>query len=218
MSETNRAPSAAAAAQQFMDLSQEYLQAVPIMDYYTYSAHPDSNDHRWFVRVMSLATTLHRKFTTSGENTYLPGLMQRIYEEHKDSLPARDRKRFRTIPQKLSAKLNNLYAASSQYSRDGSELRDTADAVDLILNGRLVHADYEKWDEANEEMWQVACMSLIQGEGRIRSYVKIVRSLLIELHMNGVLPDLQFVNSIREDKIVGGQLIDGKHPPAQTDN
>lgn len=84
----NKGPSAASAAQMFLDLSQEYLEVVPDRrGAYSYAFGARTSEQRAALRDAILAVVLQRKFVTPRENTYLPGLLRRIYEEHKNEIP-----------------------------------------------------------------------------------------------------------------------------------
>lgn len=200
-SKVNKAPTAAAAAQQFMDLSQEYLELVPVLRRQTWPVG-DSAKARTTKRVAALAIAMQRKFVTRGENTYIPGLLTRITTEHKSEIPGPLLKKVRGFCAALSPALQELHdVAGERMSEDGA-VAPLAELAPLIRYGRLLHSDYEKWLEAGEMPWMGASTSVLLAQSKFRRYLWMARLCLEELHEAGVLPNLDFVatEDIRQDR------------------
>lgn len=200
-SKVNKAPSAAAAAQQFMDLSQEYLELVPVLRRQTWPIG-DSAKARTTKRVAALAIAMQRKFVTRGENTYIPGLLTRITTEHKADIPRDLLGEIKDFSAALSPALQELHdVAGQRMSPDGS-VSPLAELAPMIRYGRLLHSDYEKWLEAGEAPWLGMSTSVLLAQSKFRKYLRMTRLGLEELHDAGVLPDLDFVatEDIHQDR------------------
>lgn len=195
-----QAPSAAAAAQQFMDLSQEYLQIVPKLHKQTVP-FGDTVSSRTTRRVAALAVVMQRKFVTPGENTYIPGLIDRIYREQRDLMAPELRRKVRHFQAELPGALKELHEARVSYVRERGPARSTSDLPPLILNGRLLHSDYPKWDEGGPNPWFAASSSFLQAQSKFRRYLQMARWCLIDLHEAGALPGLEFSENFGEDTL-----------------
>lgn len=178
----NRAPSAAAAAQMFMDLSRDYLELVP--DRRTskvFVSRPRTPDNRAVVREGTLALMMQRKFVTEGENVYISGLLERIYQEHKDELPKPLRPKLRGFRAELKPALDEIASAGIRLVSPDNTERSDQEQAELVLNGRLLHSDYPKWESAGEFAYAGLTGTFLIMQGKFRQYLKMTRLCLAEL-------------------------------------
>lgn len=196
----DKAPGSAEAAQQFMDLSQEYLEIVPKL---SAQAIPFGQNlrSRTTKRVAALAVVMQRKFVEPGENTYMPGLLDRLLDEHKGKLSPELRKKFNGLKHELSVALKELHEAEAVYGRDAVSIKSTAELVPQILYGHLVHSDYSKWKESGANPWFAASMSFLSAQDKFRKYIWMMRSCLFELSDLGILEGLKFESDVHEDSL-----------------
>ena len=193
-----RAPTSIAAAQQFMDLSQEYLELVPQL---VEQAIPFGQNvrSRTTKRVAALAVVMQRKFVERGENTYIPGLLHRILAEHKENIPTDLKKRVKYFSHELTAALKDLHEANGLYGPNSESLKSTADLVPQILYGRLVHSDYDKWKDGGSNPWFSASASFLFAQDSFRQYIRMTRLCLIDLCEHGILKGLRYEADVHED-------------------
>lgn len=204
-----KAPGAIEAAQQFMDLSQEYLELVPRLPA---QAVPFGRSlrSRTTKRVAALAVVMQRKFVERGENTYMPGLLDRVLAEHRERLSPELRKKISGFQHELAKALKELHEARAIYGHDHESTKSTAELVPQILYGRLVHSDYDKWSEGDSDPWFAASLSFLSAQDKFRKYIWMVRYCLIELSEREILAGLRYENDVHEDSLSpDGEVLDG---------
>lgn len=197
----DKVPNALTGAQQFLDLSQEYLELVPRL---SRQSLPIGNSigSRTTKRVAALAVVMQRKFVQNGENTYLPGLLDNILREHKRDINKNLKKKLRRFQDELSHAIKGLHEAGTVYESAESQLKkSTALIVPEILYGRLVHSDYKKWKAGGSHPWFVASSSFLVAQDSFRQYIEQMRGCLIELSDLGILRGLQYEVEVTEDRL-----------------
>ncbi|GAA2031616.1 hypothetical protein GCM10009720_09840 [Yaniella flava] len=196
--ESAKAPTAIAAAQQFLDLSQEYLELVPKLKS---QALPIGNSarSRTTKRVAALAVVMQRKFVTRRENTYMPGILERILAEHKDELSPETRKNITAFKHELSGAVKQLHEANAIINDGTNKSASTAVVVPQITYGRLLHADYQKWQDGGPNPWFTAALSFLVSQDRFRDYIEKMRSCLMDLTEQNILESLAYEFNIEED-------------------
>lgn len=201
-------------AQIFMNLSQEYLEIVPFFD--SRMGMGDSPELRVMKRNITLATALFRKFITSGENTYIPGIMQDISKRlgvlaKKTTPPSTEiiqlKKTIAANQKLMKNELSGIYSIFDL--TDGSVQKDDeVIAVDKLINGHLLHADREKFSLSGSQ-WLHASFSLMMVQHRMSRSLEMYRNFFAAFHEVGVLPSLKYDSEINRDHInEQGELLE----------
>lgn len=117
----------------------------------------------------------------------MPGLLRRIYEEHKNEIPEGQRRRFREFQHALPPALEEIAAVGMRLVDTAGNERPDHEQVDLVMNGRLLHADYSKWERAGSHAFSGLAGPLLVQQRRMRAYLHTTRYCLQDLHEWGVL-------------------------------
>lgn len=195
-----RPPTVDDAVQQFMSLSQEFLELVPRLQTYTTGlsarASPPVSHVRTTRRVLVLALSLGRKFMTPGEATYLPGLLERVYTERKERIPFALRRPVRTTVQQVSAALRDLYSTGPDVSHADGTTTTAAQAWEQVAYGHVLHPDHEKWSAGNALAWWATSANGAFAVTRLRILIVLTRSLIEQLDEEGVFDGLGYLENL----------------------
>lgn len=124
---------------------------------------------------------MQRKFVTKGENVYILGLLDRVYREHKDDLPRPLRLKLREFQAELVPALQEIASTGIRLVSPDNWERDDHEQAELVLNGRLLHSDYPKWESAGAFAYSGLTGAFLSMQGKLRRYLKMTRLCLIEL-------------------------------------
>lgn len=202
-------------AQIFLDLSQEYLELVPVLDSQLLKlSFSDSESKRFIKRILVVHASLIRKFITRGEVTYVGALYSKILNELKgDMSPGARRILNSALHQELTSELHrNLFTIEGVelVGREG-EVLNHSEGLYNLLYGRLLHADYKKWANIEGKSWGGAYLQAVLSLRGARTLLMEVRSDLIMLSQEGVLQGLEYDASIWVDHYTGrGEFIESR--------
>lgn len=166
----------------FMDLSTDYLELVPSSGSVHLWMTARTETQRAELREALFAFMLWRKFVTKGEPVYIPGVVERVLREYKDSIPPPKRREMRRWMHEVSAMIKDGIADDGgiiSYS-DGRRVR-LQEHADLILNGRLLHADCPKWRDAGGRPYFAAITALLTARVQMRHTLLQAQGGLLDL-------------------------------------
>lgn len=198
-----RPPSVDDAARQFLHLSREYLELVPILKGGSVRLDgrlPAGREGRTARRVLVLSMALGRKFLTSGEPVYPPGLLRRVTDERSDRLPRELRKKVTGVEQELAAIIRQIHQTGIRIESADGRGAGSGDYWDRALNGHTLHADYGKWAQHGPDSWGFTALHGAFIANRIRRLVAQTRWFVTDLGERGVL-DLGDVDTTPGDEI-----------------
>ncbi|KQR06795.1 hypothetical protein ASF74_05440 [Arthrobacter sp. Leaf145] len=167
----NQPPTAEIRVRQFLDLSAEYLALVPSREQGPAYFTAGSDEALDSLREGLLAHMLMRKFITKGEGVYIPRVFEHLLGDYKNQLPASEAKGLRSYIQAVSGDLKNITENNIQYGVTGAEVVSNRVMMDRYLNGRLVHSDYDKWQQLDASAFKVMLASWLHLRANFRDHL-----------------------------------------------
>ncbi|MCT2360432.1 hypothetical protein M3694_01445 [Kocuria marina] len=171
----NQPPNAKARTLQFMDLSAEYLRVVPHRTktpaYFT-DTNPDALES---LREGLLAHMLMRKFITKGESVYIPRVFDELLTDYSKEIPKPFAKEVRGFMQEASEGLKDVTNRGVQYGYNSDDMVPEKVILNNYLNGRLLHSDHGKWENANSETFRVMLGAWLHVRAKFRRYLNASR-------------------------------------------
>ncbi|GEB65817.1 hypothetical protein SAT01_32650 [Sinomonas atrocyanea] len=168
----NQPPNAEVRIRQFLDLSAEYLRLVPPRTESPLYFTAENEDALASLREGLLAHVLMRKFITKGESVYLPRVFEALLEDYKDSIPADLARQLRVYMYELSAALKKITEHGVQYGINGADAVSDRVMLDRYLNGRLLHSDHDKWQQADSSAFRVMLGSWLSTRAEFRDHLQ----------------------------------------------
>lgn len=193
----NAPPDLFSRLQMFMDLSQEYLELVPRTDSKILGIPTDSSQGRKLRRLLILFYSEARKFFSRDEQVSLRKINNEILREHGSNLPdiavktIRDDQRFYSRLEKTLFDVQTLVIQNAK-----GEVVGNVQEVYNVMYGRVLHADYPKWSNAQ---WSTSYTQLQKAMASVRELLWSMRSNVAYMFDEGLLPNLQFKRAISED-------------------
>lgn len=196
--DSNIPPNLLARLQMFMDLSQEYLELVPVMKSHQLYLVGDSENTRFHKRVITLHLSLVRKFINKDDQMFLGTINQQVYNELKAKLPRPIKKTFRQQQHEF-AKLDHTLFIDESFQIVGADNQaiDQSQALYNLLYGRILHDDYGKW--AKTLNWHSAYHQAANSLRNARDILWGIRSEIIYLQDHGYLEGLNYSPVIVEE-------------------
>lgn len=196
--DSNVPPNLHTRLQMFMDLSQEYLELVPVMKSYQMFLIGDSENTRFHKRIIALHLSLIRKFINKDDQMFLGSINQQVYNELKANLPQPIKKTLR-YQQHEFAKLDHTLFVDSSFQIVGADNQvvDQPQALYNLLYGRILHDDYGKWQKMPN--WYSAYHQAASSLQNARDILWRIRSELIYLQEYGYLEGLEYSSVIVEE-------------------
>lgn len=191
-------PTLEARVQMFMDLSQEYLELVPVMKSRQIWLVGDNENIRFHKRTVALHLSLVRKFITKEDQVYLGTLNNQIVRELGEILPSPITKALKGQQHELAKLDRSLFVDESCriIGEDNQEV-DQAQALYNFQYGRILHTDYGKWVKAQD--WHAAYSQAASSLSNARKLLWYTRSCFVYLQKNGYLPDIKYQQVIYEE-------------------
>lgn len=114
--------------------------------------------------------------------------------------------------------IKRLSEAQISMAVEGGQSRPAGELARIMVNGRLIHSDYDKWEDIDKDAWLAASLAMLQSHDKFRRLLWHVRACLIDLKGEGVLPELQYSATVAEDIMSSdGQVRELPNPDSSSE-
>lgn len=187
--------------QMFLDLSQEYLELVPIVESYPpFSVLNDSSTGRTLKRAVTLHAALGRKFISEKEVVSF----QCLYRDLKGIFSCRDNFEnfFTKDDEDIDFYRSPYISTDFEITASDGTILNSFDLYNDLRYGRLLHSDPRKWkkDDHIRQAWVGAIFQSVDAMQVIRKSIWDYRDLVIKCAESGWISCLVYDKEIKEER------------------